>query len=49
VIIFDELYNYPGFLNHEYRALQEFLQRTNKKVRYLAYNEYGEQVVVQIE
>jgi hypothetical protein len=27
VILFDELYGYPGWRHHEYKALQEVLQR----------------------
>jgi hypothetical protein len=48
VIVFDEFYNYPGAEEHEFRAFQEFLDRTGKKSIYLAYNQYFEQVVVQI-
>ena len=48
VIVFDEFYNYPGAEEQEFRALQEFLDRTGKKPVYLAYNQYFEQAVVQI-
>lgn len=48
VLVFDELYNYPGFENHEFKALQEFLSRHQFQARYLAYNIYHEQVAVQI-
>lgn len=49
VIVFDELYNYPGYENHEFKAFQEFLIKHNFKARYLAYNAYHEQVAIQIE
>jgi hypothetical protein len=48
IIVFDELYNYPGYENHEFKAFQEFLIRHNFKARYLAYNIYHEQVALQI-
>lgn len=48
VIVFDEFYNYPGAQEHEFRAFQEFLERTRKKPVYLADNQYFEQAAVQI-
>jgi Macrocin-O-methyltransferase (TylF) len=48
VIVFDEFYNYPGAEEHEFKAFQEFLDRTGKEAVYLAYNQYFEQAVVQI-
>jgi hypothetical protein len=48
VIVFDEMYNYPGAEKHEFKAFQEFLERTGKKSVYLAYNQYFEQAVAQI-
>src|SRR3990167_2338597 len=43
VIVFDEYYNYPGYERHEYKAFQEFLQRTGKRAKPLAFNQYFEQ------
>lgn len=34
VIQFDELFNYPGWKNHEYKALQEFIAATGRGIRY---------------
>ncbi|MEB4211364.1 TylF/MycF/NovP-related O-methyltransferase [Mycobacterium sp. 94-17] len=48
VIVFDEFYNYPGAECHEFKAFQEFLDRSGKKPVYLAYNQYFEQAVAQI-
>ena len=48
VIVFDELYNYPGYEYHEYRALENFLSETGLKAEFLAYNAYHEQVVIRI-
>lgn len=49
IVVFDELYNYPNSENHEFRAFQEFLNKTGRTARYLAYNELSEQAVVKIE
>lgn len=48
IIVFDELYNYPGYENHEFKAFQEFLNKSCFGARYLAYNIYHEQVAIQI-
>jgi hypothetical protein len=48
ILLFDELYNYPGFELHEYKALQEFMEKTGKAVEYFAYNVNSEQVAVKI-
>ncbi|MCB1107976.1 MAG: class I SAM-dependent methyltransferase [Chlamydiia bacterium] len=47
VIIFDELYNFPGFEEHELKAFSEFCEKKNVHPEYLAYNVYHQQVVVQ--
>jgi len=48
ILVFDELYNYPGFDRHEIKALYEFLERKNYSVEYLAYNAAHEQVALKI-
>ncbi len=48
VIVFDEMYNYPGAEERLFKAFEEFLERTRKKSVYLAYNQYFQQVVAQI-
>ncbi|MFR9749733.1 TylF/MycF/NovP-related O-methyltransferase [Nocardia sp. 004] len=48
VIVFDELYNYLGAEEHEFKAFREFLHRTGKRAEFLAYNQYFEQVVARI-
>lgn len=48
IIVFDELYNYDGYQNHEFKAFQEFLAESRLKCEYLAYNVNHEQVVVRI-
>ncbi len=48
IIVFDELYNYPGYENHEFKAFQEFLSKSGFGARYLAYNQNHEQVAIQV-
>lgn len=37
-IIFDEYWNYPNWKNHEFKAFNEFLLKTNKKFEYVTFN-----------
>jgi len=46
IILFDELYNFPGWRNGEYKALQETFDESEYKFR--AFSENGYQVVIQI-
>ncbi len=48
VIVFDEYFNYPGWREHEYRAWQEYADRTGVGYRYEARTRSDEQVVVRI-
>jgi hypothetical protein len=48
VLMFDEFFNYAGWERHEYRAWQEYLDRTGTRAEYLAYTSDHEQVVVRI-
>ena len=48
IIAFDEFYNYPGALNHEFRAFKEYTNKSGTKFEYLAFNEMHEQVVIRI-
>jgi hypothetical protein len=49
VVIFDEFYNWPGWEDDgEFRARQEYLDRTGTSVRYEACTSNNEQVVVRI-
>jgi hypothetical protein len=48
VILFDEFFNFPGWREHEYRAWNEFLERTGRTCEYLAYTGNSEQVVVRL-
>lgn len=46
IIIFDELYNYPGWKNGEFKALTEIFEE--KEYEFRAFNLRGKQVVIQI-
>jgi len=48
IIVFDELYNYPGFEDHEWRAFQEFIADRRFKFEFMAFNENHEQVALKI-
>lgn len=48
VIVFDELLNYPGWEDNEYKALMEFLNETGYKVKYLGYVPTGKQMAVKL-
>jgi len=48
VILFDEYFNYPGWMEGEHRAWCEFVAAGNLAFEYLAYNELNEQLAVRI-
>ncbi|HSX04018.1 MAG TPA: TylF/MycF/NovP-related O-methyltransferase [Rhabdochlamydiaceae bacterium] len=48
IIVFDEFYNYPNYKNHEWKALNEFLEAYSFKAEYLAYCRSHEQVALRI-
>ncbi len=49
IVLFDEYFNYPGWKQHEWRALQEFCVATRRTYEYLAYNSRHEQVVIRFQ
>lgn len=48
VIVFDELYNYPGYEKHEFLALTQFLEASGLQAEFLAYNIHHEQVALRL-
>lgn len=48
LILFDEYFNYPGWEQHEHRALSEFIAASGRKFEYIGYNPIHEQVLVLI-
>ena len=47
VIVFDEYFNYPGWVGHEHRALMEAVER-GAAVSYIGFNSAGEQVLCEL-
>ena len=48
VIVFDEYYNYPGWEDHEFKAFQEFVQRSDWRYEYLGSVPSHQQVMVRL-
>lgn len=48
VLVFDEFYNYPGFLAHEMRAFKEFVTEFGLSYEWIGRNVNHEQVAVRI-
>lgn len=48
VLVFDEFMNFPGWREHEYRAWQEYVERTGTKFQYEGYCYCDQQVIVRI-
>jgi predicted O-methyltransferase YrrM len=49
ILVFDEYFGYPGWEQHEHRALLECVAARKLAVRYLAFNSMGEQVMVETQ
>jgi hypothetical protein len=49
VILLDEYFNYPGWQAHEYKAWNDYVERSGVKFRYEGYTFDNEQVVVTIQ
>jgi len=48
VIVFDELINYPGWQDGEYRAFMEYVERNHVAFEYMGYSRTGGQVAVRL-
>ena len=48
VIVFDEYFNYPNWKNHEFKAFQEYIERSKKAYKYIGYSAERGHVAVQI-
>ena len=46
IILFDQLYNYPGWKEGEFKALTEVFKEAEYK--YLAFGKYSKQVLIKI-
>lgn len=49
VVVFDEYFNYPGWKQHEHRALREFVANTGAQYRFDSYVPSHQQVCIVIE
>jgi len=49
VVVFDEFFNYPGWQGHEFRAWQEYVEKSGTAFSYLAYTEDAVSVSVRID
>jgi hypothetical protein len=49
ILLFDEYFNYPGWQDHEHRALQEAIEKDWIQVDFIGYNQHGEQVVMEVK
>ncbi len=48
IVLFDEYYNFHRWQQHEFRAFQEFVERSGAKYEYIGFSVTGQQVVVRI-
>lgn len=48
VILFDEYYNFPRWQEHEFKAFQEFVERSGVEYEYIAYSVTGQQAAARI-
>lgn len=48
VLLFDEFFNYPGWKDNEFKAFQNFVQRSGHECEYLGFVKNYEQVAVRI-
>ena len=48
IVLFDEYYNFHRWQQHEFKAFQEFVDRTGVKYEYIGFSVTGQQVVVRI-
>jgi len=48
IILFDEYYNFHRWQQHEFKAFQEFVQRSGLEYEYICYSVTGQQVAVRV-
>lgn len=48
IILFDEYYNFHRWQQHEFKAFQEFAQKSGLKYEYIAFSVTGQQVAVRV-
>lgn len=48
IILFDEYYNFHRWQQHEFKAFQEFVEKSGLRYEYIAYSVTGQQVAVRV-
>ena len=48
IVLFDEYYNFHRWQEHEFKAFQEFVEKSGVKYEYIAFSVTGQQVAVRI-
>ena len=48
IVLFDEYYNFPRWQEHEFRAFQEYVEKTGVEYEYIGYSVTGQQAAVRI-
>ena len=48
LILFDEFWNYPDWMNHEFLAFSEWVEKTSSKFRIVAFNKSYREVLIEI-
>jgi hypothetical protein len=48
VILFDEYYNFHRWQQHEFKAFQEFVEKSGLAYEYIAYSVTGQQAAVRV-
>lgn len=48
IVLFDEYYNFHRWQQHEFKAFQEYVERSGVKYEYIAFSVTGQQVAVRI-
>lgn len=48
IIVFDEYYNFHRWQQHEFRAFQEFVEKSGLSYEYIGFSVTGQQVVVRV-
>jgi hypothetical protein len=48
IVLFDEYYNFPRWQQHEFKAFQEFVEKSGVEYEYIGYSVTGQQVAARI-
>jgi hypothetical protein len=48
IVLFDEYYNFHRWQQHEFKAFQEFVEKSGMKYEYIAFSVTGQQVAVRV-